>query len=91
MKLKSKPSAKLNRRYLLIEADNKEEIESTILEYIGLLGWAKASPTFVKNPSGKLILAVDVKELTNIRAAFEASNKKIKILNVSGTLKGLEK
>ena len=91
MKLKTKPSARLNRRYLLLEANSKQEIESIILDYIGLLGWAKAAPTFVNNPEKKFILAIERAELTNVRAAFEASSKKIKILRISGTLKGLGK
>ncbi|MBS3076806.1 hypothetical protein J4233_00890 [Candidatus Pacearchaeota archaeon] len=91
MKLKIKPSARLNRRYLLLEADNKQEVESAILDYIGLLGWAKAAPIFV-NSSGKAhVLAIERTELTNVRAALEASEKKIKLVNVSGTLKGLKK
>lgn len=91
MKLKIKPSAKINRRYLLIEAKNRSEIENTILEYVGILGWAKAAPKFVKTEGKKYILAIERKELTNIRAAFEASDKKINVLRVSGTLKGLKK
>jgi RNase P/RNase MRP subunit POP5 len=91
MKLKSKPSARLNRRYLLVEAANKQEIESTILDYIGILGWAKAAPAFVKTGGKNFILVTERTELINIRAAFGASDKKIKILKVSGTLKGLSK
>jgi len=91
MKLKTKPSSRLNRRYLLIEAKSKQEVESPILDYIGILGWAKAVPLFIKNENNQLILAIERKELTNIRAAFEASDKKIKLLKVSGTLKGLNK
>jgi RNase P/RNase MRP subunit POP5 len=90
MKLKIKPSAKIHRRYLLIEARSKKEIEQTILEYIGILGWAKAAPKFVKTSSKNHVLAIERKELTNVRAAFEASDKKIKTLKVSGTLKGLK-
>lgn len=91
MKLKLKSSARRKDRYLLLEAKNKKEIEETILEYIGILGWAKASPKFIEGKSNKIILSVNRKELTNVRAAFEASDKKIKVLRVSGTLKGLEK
>jgi RNase P/RNase MRP subunit POP5 len=90
MKLKVSPSLRKKRRYLLIEA-KKEEIEKAILDYLGILGWAKAAPVFVKSfkSTKNLILAVDRKELVNIRAAFELSKDKIKILKVSGTLKGL--
>lgn len=89
MKLKMKPSARINRRYLLIEANSKQEIESAILDYIGMLGWARAAPLFVNSQTKNFILTIERGELTNVRAAFEASDKKIKILKVSGTLKGL--
>lgn len=89
MKLKSKPSARLNRRYLLIQANSKQDIESAILDYIGILGWAKAAPIFVNSAKQNFILAIERKELINVRAAVESSDKEIKILKVSGTLKGL--
>ncbi len=88
MKLKTKPSAKIKRRYLLLQANNKKEVEKAILDYIGILGWAKASPVFIKT-TPKLTLSIDRKEITNIRAAFELSKSKIKVLKVSGTLRGL--
>ena len=126
MALKTKPSAKIKRRYLLLEAKSKKEVEQVILDYIGILGWAKASPYFIskcqepsdsssgrarvldhtqdahlrtESPEGpqsisvskKIILAIERKSLTNVRAAFELSIKKIKVLKVSGTLKGLTK
>jgi RNase P/RNase MRP subunit POP5 len=90
MKSKLKPSAKIHRRYILLDAKNKNEIESTILEYIGILGWSKASPIFVDSEK-HYILAVKRESLIEVRAAFEVSNKEIKILKVSGTLAGLEK
>jgi len=89
MALKIKPSAKIKRRYLLLEAKSKKDVETTILDYIGILGWAKAAPLFVSTKSKKIILAVERKSLTNVRAAFEVSEKKIRVLKVSGTLKGL--
>ena len=89
MKLKLKPSARIKKRYLLIKADSKDKIEKIILDYIGILGWAKASPMFIKNKSNKVILSINRKELDNIKAALELSNSNIKILKVSGTLKGL--
>lgn len=91
MKLKFKPSAKTHRRYLLLEARSRKEVEATILDYIGILGWAKAAPVFVKTDSKKFVLAIERSSVTNIRAAFEASDKKIKVLKVSGTLNGLKK
>ncbi len=90
MKLKLKPSARINRRYLLIKASSKKEIEQAILDYIGILGWAKASPMFINaKKTDKIILSIERKEINNVRAAFEISNSDIKVLRVSGTLKGL--
>lgn len=94
MRLKQKPSNKLHRRYLLIQGSDKNTIERVILDYVGILGWAKSNPIFVHdselNEKG-IVLAVDRKSLDDIRGAFEISNEKIKILRVSGTLKGLGK
>lgn len=90
MKLRIKPSAKTKRRYLLIQA-SKQEIEKAILDYLGILGWAKSLPQFVKTKSKNTVLAVETKSLSNVRAAFEISPEKIKVLKVSGTLKGLAK
>ena len=92
MKFKLKKSLRTKKRYLLLEAKNKDEIEKIILDYIGILGWAKASPGFpnlFKYKTDKIVLSINTKSLTEIRAAFEISNAKIKILKVSGTLKGL--
>jgi RNase P/RNase MRP subunit POP5 len=117
--VKIKASGKIRRRYLLIEAGSRKEVENAILEYIGVLGWAKASPVFVdvkasdknctrrcavclehpkiknpgffdvKNGNEKKVLSVDRAEVENVRAAFEASKNKIRVLRVSGTIKGL--
>ena len=89
MKLKSKPSLRIKKRYLLIHGKN-EDAEKAILDYLGILGYARASPILVKinEKERTLILAVERSELINVRAAFELA-KDIKILRVSGTIKGL--
>lgn len=91
MKLKINPSARTKKRYLLIEAESKEEIEKAILEYIGVLGWAKAEPFFVGKKGKNTILAVNREELERVKAAFEVCSKTIKIISISGTLKGLDR
>ena len=81
-----KPSMRENKRYLLIEGNMaKEEIEKAILDYVGILGWAKACPVFVSHN----ILAVNRQEVDKIKASLELA--KIRVKRVSGTLKGLEK
>jgi len=67
--LKLKPSAKISKRYLLIHG-KKEYIEKAILDYIGILGWAKAAPHFVKKTGKGYILAVSRKEIDKVRGAF---------------------
>ncbi len=89
MVLKKKPSARIHRRYLLIENSSRNEVEKIILDYIGILGWAECNPEFVNGD--ELILAVERKSLDKVRASFELADKKIKIRKVSGTLKGLKR
>ena len=88
--LKLKSSVRQNKRYLLIEG-KKEEIEKAILDYVGILGYAKAAPIFVKKNKYSYVLAVNRKEIDRIRGAFAISSDKITVLKVSGTLKGLNK
>lgn len=87
--LKIDHTSRLNRRYLLIEGNEKNAKEA-ILDYIGILGWAKAAPVFIEHAAG-LVVGIERTELTNVRAAFELSNHAIPVLAVSGTLKGLDK
>jgi RNase P/RNase MRP subunit POP5 len=84
MNTKVDPSNRIRRRYLLTNS-NKEGIEKAILDYIGILGWAKANPMFIE----KGVVAINRKEIDNVKAAFELAN--IKVNRISGTLKGLEK
>ena len=90
--LKLKSSARTSNRYLLIQG-TKENVEKAILDYIGTLGYAKASPKFVKTTAGKgkLVVSVNRSEIDKVRGAFALSADKIKVLKVSGTLKGLGK
>jgi RNase P/RNase MRP subunit POP5 len=90
MKLKTKPSAKINRRYLLIEG-KKEDVEKAILDYLGILGWAESAPIFVKTKENSVILAVARNSVIKVKASLEISSSFIKVKKVSGTLKGLDK
>lgn len=90
MKIKVRAAERADRRYMLILGAGEEEIKKIILDYVGILGWAKAAPEFLKSEKG-IIIAVKRQELANIRAAFEICPLKLKIVKVSGTLKGLEK
>ncbi len=101
-KLKLKPSARDKRRYFLVKTSNAK-IESAILEYVGVLGFAKSAYMEVrelgignsavgcrgKGERGFIIGSCLVKSLEDVRAALALAG--IKIEKVSGTLKGLGK
>ena len=83
-----KPSHRENKRYLLVvgkDAD-KKIIEEVILEFIGVLGFAEASPQIIKQFDGKIILAINRKSLDKIRSSFLVSGKDLKIVKVSGSV-----
>ena len=86
-----KPSHREKKRYLLIKGRdaNKKDIEETILEFIGVLGFAEASPQVIKSSDDKIIIAVNRNSLDKIRASFLMSKKNIEIVRVSGSLKKL--
>jgi RNase P/RNase MRP subunit POP5 len=82
------PSHKEKKRYLLLEGNElKKNVHDSIKDFIGNLGLAKASPTWVK----KNVLSINRKSLDEVRASFSLWHKKIEVKRVSGTLKGLEK
>jgi len=88
-KLKLKPSARDNRRYLLINEKNNEKIEKAILDYVGILGFAKAGYINVKSVDGKIIGSVVRGSLNEVVAGLGFVG--ISVGKVSGTLKGLGK
>jgi RNase P/RNase MRP subunit POP5 len=79
-----KPSMREKKRYLLLGEVDKKEVEKAILDYVGILGYAKASPVFIKSD----VLAVNRKEVDKIKAALLLAS--IQVKRVSGTLKGLK-
>ena len=66
-------------------------METALLDYLGILGWAKAAPFFVQYAGKEIILAVDRKTVDDVKAALVLAPVSIKVLKVSGTLKGLGK
>ncbi|MFZ5955479.1 MAG: hypothetical protein ACOYT4_03560 [Nanoarchaeota archaeon] len=88
-KLKLKPSSRENRRYLLINEKKNFRIEKAILDYMGLLGFAKAGYIKVKSENEKIIACVTREELEKVRASLCLAG--ISVEKVSGTLKGLHK
>ena len=88
-KLRLKPSAKDNRRYLIINETDNKKIEKAIFDYIGILGFAKSGYLQVKKENGKIIGSVKREEIEKVKAALTLAG--ISILRISGTLRGLEK
>ena len=87
-----KPSMREKKRYLKIIGENLDKnIEKAILEFIGSLGYAKASPKFIKKNKTSAILSVNRQSLDHVRASFALYPDKISVEKVSGTLKGLGK
>ena len=86
---KLKPSHREKKRYLLLKGKDADEksIEEAILKYIGILGYAKSSPKVVKTSKEGVILAVNRESLNEVRAAFLMSEKKIEVIEVSGSVK----
>ena len=80
------PSHREKKRYLLFEdKTTRKDVEKSIKEFVGNLGLAKASLRWIK----KGVLMINREALNEVRASFAVSKKPIKVLKVSGTLKGL--
>ena len=73
------------KRYLLLKGKfTKSDVEKAIMKYIGILGYSKASPTWIS----KNILAINRSEINRVRGSFTLTNN-IQVARVSGTLKSL--
>lgn len=87
--LKLRPSSRDKRRYLTIAEKSNTKIEQAILEYIGVLGFAKSAYLKVKSTPNKTIGSCLTEELNNVHAALTLAG--IKVEKVSNTIKGLNK
>ncbi len=83
-----KPSHREKKRYLLIKGSdaNKKIIEEVILEFVGVLGYAEASPQIIKSEKGNVVLAINRGSLDKIRTSFVMSEKQLEIVKVSGSV-----
>ncbi len=100
-KLKLLPSLREKRHYIVLvvegkinEDKTKEIINKAILDFIGILGYAKAGPLFVE--TGKIkkniyfIISVTTKYVDKIKASFaliDEPNLFFRCIGVSGTIK----
>ena len=59
---------------------------SEILEFIGVLGYAEASPQVIKQSKSSILLAINRNSLDKVRASFVMSKKDLQIVKVSGAV-----
>ncbi|MEK6886178.1 MAG: hypothetical protein AABX17_04390 [Nanoarchaeota archaeon] len=86
-----KPSHREHKRYLLISGKDasQKNIDEAVLRFVGILGYAKASPSVVKSKGSKIILAINRSELEKVRASLKLSGKDMHVENVSGMINKL--
>ena len=81
-RLKLKPSARDKRRYLLISGGSNEKIEKVILDYIGILGFAKSAYVYVKKKNSKVVGSCLRENLNDVRAGLAMGGIKIEKVSV---------
>jgi RNase P/RNase MRP subunit POP5 len=59
------------------------------LGFVGILGYAKASPQIIKAEKGRVVLAINRSELDKIRASLMLSGTDMRVERVSGIIKKL--
>lgn len=87
-------SHKENKRYLVVKGKNlKQNIEKAVLEFTGVLGLSKCGLSFIKSDSSanSAIICINREAVDLVRASLAVFSEKMEVVNVSGTLKGLEK
>lgn len=85
-----KPSMREKNRYLLVKG-NVKDIEKSILEGIGVIGMSKTGLKFIRSGKDNTVISVNRETIDAVRASFALWPKKIQVVKVSGTLKGLGK
>ena len=86
LKLKLLPSLKEKKHYLAFEGE-KEKVEKALLEFLGILGVAKANPSVIWTKNRKGILSFNRKYADDIKTALIFSG--IHTLGISGTINKL--
>lgn len=87
-----KPSAKENKRYLLVEGKNlKQNIEKAILEFIGIFGMSQVGLSFIEQKNNSTIICINREMVEKVRASLCVFPEKMEVKKVSGTLKSLNK
>lgn len=87
-----KPTMREKKRYLFLKGKNlKENVEKSILEFIGILGMAKTCLGWIKPDKESAIISVNREMLEQVKASFALWPEPIEVLRISGTLKGLKR
>ncbi len=89
MTLPTRANLQVKRRHLLITELDEASVCALLLRMLGVLGYARAAPVFVKDQRN-VILSVVVTELDDVLAAFELSPAGT-VVRVSGTLEQLHR
>jgi len=86
------PSLRENKRYLLVKGKNlRQEIEKSILDFVGVLGLSKTGLNFIQVKKDFAIISINRESINLVRASICVYPEKMFVEKVSGTLKGLEK
>lgn len=85
-----KPSARENKRYLLVEGRNiRQTVEKAILEFVGVLGLSKVGLSFIEKNNDSAIICINREMVDSVRASLCVYRDKIEVKKISGTLKSL--
>ncbi len=87
-----KPSARENKRYLLIEGENlKKNVERAIFDFVGVLGFSKLGLSWINEKENSGIICINREMVDSVQASICVFPKKMEVKKVSGTLRGLKK
>ena len=85
------PAIREKKRYLFLKGSNlRENVEKSILEFIGILGMAKTGLGWIKSDRESAIISVNRRMLEQVKASFALWPETIDVRRVSGTLKRLK-
>lgn len=85
------PTSREKKRYLLLEGRNlTENVDNSILEFVGILGYSKIGLEWIEKKENNSILSINRETLDMVKACFCVWPEKISVKMVSGTLKSLK-
>jgi RNase P/RNase MRP subunit POP5 len=85
------PTMREKKRYLLLKGNNlRENVEKSILEFIGILGMAKCGLGWIKSDKESAIISINREMIEQVKASFAVWPEQIEVVRISGTLKGLK-